>query len=139
MQPDVFGDCGGMVLAQGIFVSLVVFIEAGAVRTDGQGRYGEGGDELGGGTVQGGLVQGRISGEPVKARALEVGMVPGEIDAAIRADGQRGLCAGQGCEALGDAAFGGGDIEVLATFPLRGEDQDLPVRGPERIGLMGAV
>ena len=103
--PDIPRDRGGMVLAERVLIALVVFVEDGPVRIDGQGLEGHRGDQARRLARQVGRIQLRRTGETVEAAAHQGAVVSAEEYSAVREDGQRGLIAGQGSDLPGLSAF----------------------------------
>ena len=77
--------------------------------------------------------------ESVEGRVVQVAVVPVEQDLAGSGDRQGSLVAGHRGEARWRPSLGRGEINVLGTFPVRGEHYGLPVRSPDGFRLVGLV
>ena len=137
VQPDVAGHGRSMMLPERIFISLVVFIENGAVGTDAHLGHRDGSQQLGTAAAFAHGPDLRVAGKTVEMHVrLEIG---GKGDAAVGKHRLRRFIAGIIGDAFRRPAFRRYHEYILAAFAI-GAEEDLPAVGrPDRVGIVGGI
>ena len=134
VEPDVARDGGSMMLAQRVFVALVVLIEDRSVGGDTEGGQGQGCEGLRLAAGQGDPVELGVAGE---AGGLRVDLDVGAVDQRPVGEGGEGrLGALPGGQLGGGPAGGRCDPDVFAAFPVGTEYQLFAVCAPDGVCLM---
>ena len=128
-----------MMLPQRVLIAFPVFIEDGSGRAYAHATDGERSHKFRGAAGKGSAVKGGVSGETVKAGALESRCVPVVVNIAVRGNRKGSLGAWHCGKAGGSAAVLACDENILGAFPVGAEDNLAAVRGPERVRLIGPV
>ena len=123
-----------MVLAERVFVSLVVFVQDGAVRGDAEVGQREGRDRFAPAAVQADFIDLGLAWEGGAGRVRQdVGAVE---ERPVGQGGQGCLGPLPGSELQGRTAGGRHDPDVLAAFAVGAEYEAFAVCAPDRIGLV---
>ena len=141
-QPDVTRHGGGMVLAERIFVALVVLVENGAVGADTQFRHGDGSQQVGTDGRGVGTVGRNGPDLGVAREAVETDVrlqIRREGDASVGQHSLRRLVARIVGNPFGRATLGRYHEDILAAFTIGAEDKALAIRRPHRVGIVSRI